>query len=499
MKLQNGVVARTRVLALVMAMLALADITTRACTIFVLTDTNRALFCNNEDWSDPKSRIWFQPGNEGYHGAVYVGFENGWAQGGLNTEGLAYDWVAGYTEKWEADPQTPFARGNSSQRMLETCATVSEAIAFYQHHSEPSFALSKILVADRTGASVIIGVRDGKLQVYPDNQCRGFGFGRLTLGLDLTNNSAATVTNGFKILRDCRQSGTYATKYSNIYDLQTGDIYLDPFPDRDDEVKINLAAELKKGGHYYDMLQIHEQLAQAPRPLPPNMKRFPMDEFKPIPDKEPEVAVHLRAIIQDIMEGTPKVDDYKSEAWKELLPDQKKTRENMKPLGELSSLVLLERSNTNGLRGYRYRVEFSKATLLMRFMLDAQNKLAAGTTESMEWKPGANLVDAPGNMVVAGIGVVLRAEGQSIIVQEIVPGSPAAVLKQIHAGDRIVAVAQEQGESVPVEGGKLAQAVDLIRGQVGTPVRLTIVPAGKDATKAYVVKLVRAKLQTAPY
>jgi hypothetical protein len=30
-----------------------------ACTIFVLTDTNRALFCNNEDWSNPKTRIWF--------------------------------------------------------------------------------------------------------------------------------------------------------------------------------------------------------------------------------------------------------------------------------------------------------------------------------------------------------------------------------------------------------------------------------------------------------
>ena len=68
-----------------------------ACTVFVLTDTNRALFCNNEDWSDPKTRIWFLPAGEGYHGAVYVGFENGYAQGGMNTEGLSFDWVAGYT------------------------------------------------------------------------------------------------------------------------------------------------------------------------------------------------------------------------------------------------------------------------------------------------------------------------------------------------------------------------------------------------------------------
>src|SRR5690349_5563317 len=71
-----------------------------ACTIFVLMDTNRALFCNNEDWSNPKTRIWFVPATAKHYGAVYVGFDNGWAQGGLNTEGLAFDWVAGYKEVW---------------------------------------------------------------------------------------------------------------------------------------------------------------------------------------------------------------------------------------------------------------------------------------------------------------------------------------------------------------------------------------------------------------
>jgi hypothetical protein len=70
----------------------------------VLTDTNRALFCNNEDWSGTKTRIWFLPPGDGYYGAAYFGFDNGFAQGGLNTEGLAYDWVAGYKEKWEPDP-----------------------------------------------------------------------------------------------------------------------------------------------------------------------------------------------------------------------------------------------------------------------------------------------------------------------------------------------------------------------------------------------------------
>ena len=305
MKLQSSLLPRipARGMAFLLASLFFACVSVQACTIFVLTDTTRALFCNNEDWSNPKTRIWFMPAGDGYYGGVYVGFDDGYAQGGFNTEGLAYDWVMGHTETWEPYPHLPYTRRDSSRRMLETCATVNDAIAFYRSHNEPGFRHSKILVADRTGASVIIGAKDGQLQVEQENQCRGFGFGRRTLDAALATNSEPTAANGFKILHDCRQPGEYATKYSNIYDLKSGDIFLYPLSERDDEVKFNLAAELKKGGHYYDMPQIKEQLAQASRPLLLNMKRFPVDEFKPIPDKEPEVTAHLRSMIQDTAEA----------------------------------------------------------------------------------------------------------------------------------------------------------------------------------------------------
>ncbi len=68
-----------------------------ACTIFVLTDTNRTLFANNEDWSNPRTRVWFIPAIEKHFGAVYVGFDDG-AQGGMNTEGLC-GLTPGYTQR----------------------------------------------------------------------------------------------------------------------------------------------------------------------------------------------------------------------------------------------------------------------------------------------------------------------------------------------------------------------------------------------------------------
>jgi len=499
MKLQMSLRASIPVqgLVIVLTCLAFAFMPVRACTIFVLTDTNHALFCNNEDWSNPRTRIWFLPASDGYYGAVYVGFNDGHAQGGLNTEGLAFDWVAGFKEKWAPDPKLPTARGDPNQRMLETCATVKDAITFYRNHSEPSFSYAKILVADRTGTSVIIGATNGQLRVEQDNQCRGFGFGRRTLDAALAEHPQPTVANGFKILRDCRQTGRYATKYSNIYDLKSGDIFLYPFPEHDDEVKLNLAVELKKVGHFYDMPQIKEQLTEAPLPLPPILQRYPLDEFKPIPDKEPEVTARLRTMIRDAAIGAWRADEYTAEAWTAISSKLNRIQDNLNKLGDFVSMTLVDRSEEPGQRSYRYRLEFANATVLQRFVLDDQGKLAALDAEAMEWKPGANVPEIPGTRIV-GIGLALGVSGQNIVVGAILPGSPAAAQKDIRVGDRIIAVAQETGPAVPVQSATLTQAVGLIRGTTGTTVRLTIVSPGEDDSRARIVSFVRAELRT-PY
>jgi predicted metalloprotease with PDZ domain len=157
----------------------------------------------------------------------------------------------------------------------------------------------------------------------------------------------------------------------------------------------------------------------------------------------------------------------------------------------------VDRSDEKGRRSYRYRLEFANATVLQHFVLNGQDKLAASGSEAVELKPGVIIPEAP-DTPIAGIGVALRVEGQNIIVQGIVPGSPAAAQKDIHVGDRIIAVAQETGPAVPVQSEKLAQAVALIRGPVGTTVRLTIVSSGEDDSRARVASFVRAELKAPP-
>jgi len=315
------------------------------------------------------------------YGVVYVGYDNGWAQGGVNTEGLAFDWVAGYKETWDAEPNLPTIVRN--ERLLETCASVEEAVAFYRQHHELSFNYAKILVADRTGASVIIGAKDGKLQVEKSNQCRGFGYGARTLDKMLAGSAEADVANGARILRACLQQGQYPTRYFNIFDLKSGNIFLFPSPDRDDQVRFSLAAELKKGAHYFDMSQIHEQLTQAPRPLLENMEQARLDECQAIPDQEPKVTAHVRRMLQDVIDGTPHIDDFTAEAWSEAAPALRDMQAQVKAFGPFVSATLVGRGRKDGMRWYSYRMEFEKRVILQRFVFNGQDKLASSQTEDV--------------------------------------------------------------------------------------------------------------------
>ena len=372
----------TKILGATLILLFVTASTLQACTICVLTDDDGVLFCNTEDWSNPKTRIWFVPGGEGYFGSAYVGFDNGWAQGGLNTKGLAYDWVMGIKETWEPDSDQKIARGNPSERMLETCATVAEAVTFFRTYKDLSFSTSKILVADSTGAAVIIGAKDGHLEAKKSHQSLGFGYGQKQLRKLLSKSPEPTVSNAITLLQACLQKGKYATKYANVFDLKSGDIFLFPNPKSDNPVKFNLAAELSKGGHYYDIPEIHQQLTQPPKPLLNNMKRFVFDQYKPISDPDPNTTRHIKDLFRNARAGQMNSQNYTDEFWKKVEGIQKQVQTTLKQFGKLTSIVLVEYSHEDGQRSYRYIIEFEHVKLLQHMVLDSQNKLMVSEAEA---------------------------------------------------------------------------------------------------------------------
>jgi carboxyl-terminal processing protease len=92
-----------------------------------------------------------------------------------------------------------------------------------------------------------------------------------------------------------------------------------------------------------------------------------------------------------------------------------------------------------------------------------------------------------------GIGAMLRSENGQTTIVEVVPGGAAALDGRLKPNDKVVAVAQGNGEFVDIVDMKLRDAVKLIRGPRGTKVQLKVVPAGK--IDAVVLELTRRKIE----
>ncbi|KAA6187727.1 tail-specific protease [Thiohalocapsa marina] len=96
-----------------------------------------------------------------------------------------------------------------------------------------------------------------------------------------------------------------------------------------------------------------------------------------------------------------------------------------------------------------------------------------------------------------GIGAVLSGDTEYTVIQRTIPGGPARQSGQVHAGDKIIGVAQGlDGPMEDVVGWRLQDVVDKIRGPKGSVVRLLVLPKSEgSAGRTRVVKLVRNEIQ----
>ncbi len=224
------------------------------CTIFKLSGGGRTLVGNNEDWENPRTRVWFRVAEPNKHGRVYFGFDDGWAQGGMNDEGLFFDWVAGFKADWTPSASRQDYSGNLCAKMLEEAATVEQAIALFRRYNERAFGYARIMIVDRTGASAILGWRDGDLLVVRTSEAwQAMGFGQVIAGTMLPVMGTPTVEGFRDTLKAALQSGRYGTKYSNVYDLQKLEVHVWDFHRGRGPVTYRLAEELEKGDHRYDL------------------------------------------------------------------------------------------------------------------------------------------------------------------------------------------------------------------------------------------------------
>lgn len=93
---------------------------------------------------------------------------------------------------------------------------------------------------------------------------------------------------------------------------------------------------------------------------------------------------------------------------------------------------------------------------------------------------------------LVGIGALLSEEDGYCVIKELIPGGPAKNTTDLKPNDRIVAVAQGEDEPVDIVDMGLRKVVDKIRGEKGSVVKLTIIPADAvDESERRVVIIVR--------
>lgn len=100
------------------------------------------------------------------------------------------------------------------------------------------------------------------------------------------------------------------------------------------------------------------------------------------------------------------------------------------------------------------------------------------------------------NLALFGIGAQLISDDGYCTIMRLIPGGPAEKSKKLKVNDRIVAVAQGDGEPLDVVDMNLSKIVQYIRGPKGTEVRLTILPPpGSSSPERRVVSLIRDEIK----
>jgi carboxyl-terminal processing protease len=96
------------------------------------------------------------------------------------------------------------------------------------------------------------------------------------------------------------------------------------------------------------------------------------------------------------------------------------------------------------------------------------------------------------SLSLEGIGAVLQTEDEFTKVVRLVHAGPASKEGQLQPSDRIVGVAQDDGEFIDVIGLRLDEVVQLIRGPKDSVVQLEVIPvSAKTDDEHSIIKIVR--------
>lgn len=261
-----------RILALLPLLL---PVWTLACTAFILHDGGRTFVGNNEDSWCVEGRVRFVPGEAGRLGAVYFSSWRGhpyipWLdQLGMNEAGLVFDGLTIQPKDMAPSPgKPPLEFSELTNRTLERCRDVPEAVAFLQGHDLMLLHKSMIFLADAQGRyavvqndTILIGEEPsfavGNWRLSDGTDHDAIPIPRLQQGRALLQAGVApTVDGAWSVLENmgsCRDFLGNGTFFSTLFEPDSGRVHVAFYHDYDHRITFDLREELLKGPHEVDL------------------------------------------------------------------------------------------------------------------------------------------------------------------------------------------------------------------------------------------------------
>jgi hypothetical protein len=240
------------------------------CTVFTVSKGENVFFGGNDDYINPDSYYWVDPGDSGKYGVIWIGTPDN-VQQGVNEKGLAYDANGLPRVNVNSHPERIPVTGAYTIypiRILHECASVEQVIDWINSHQWHSYMQDQMQFADATGDAVIISAgKDGEVVFTRKPEGDGFlvstnfnvanpsdGYGFPDWRYDRAQNILDRLVNGegiitLKDITDVLDSvhlerGSSWTIESMAADLVSGDVWLYYYYQFDNPLKLNVKDEL---------------------------------------------------------------------------------------------------------------------------------------------------------------------------------------------------------------------------------------------------------------
>jgi hypothetical protein len=241
----------------------------RGCSTVYATDGRQMLGGNNEDSREPLSKVWFVPPTEDAFGLVLFGYGNYRAQGGMNDQGLFFDFLSVPKElpiPLEGKQLWPGTNYLVYDAVAQ-CATVACVVDLFERYYDVEAWSMQVFFGDATGESAIVEPQailrqTGGWQVATNfyqstlgSQDPASACSRYRAASEMLEGSPDLSVEFIRDVMDAvHQDGPQSlTIYSNVYDLAQRLVYVYYFSDFEHVAVIDLEEELAKGAHDYDL------------------------------------------------------------------------------------------------------------------------------------------------------------------------------------------------------------------------------------------------------